>query len=169
MRIEPATMDEIDELADRWVELARGQRAYGSHLRPEANRASIRDALARGVVAGEVLVAREGESESEGGDGAGIAGFVTYGPEAADHEADVERGVVKNVYVRPDRRDEGIGSRLLAAAETRLADAGAELVSLEAMADNEDARRLYARRGYRPHRIELEKRLRSDTDTKEDR
>lgn len=158
MRIEPATMDEVDEVADQWTELARGQRAYGSHLRVEPNRSAIRDAVARGVVAGGVLVARDPEP----------VGFVMFGPENPTYEEDVERGVVQNLYVRPERRGEGIGSALLDAAEERLADAGAAVVSLEAMADNADARRLYRERGYRPHRVEFEKRLESDTDTKED-
>lgn len=157
MRIEAPAMEEIDEIADRWVDLARGQRAHGSHLLAERNRSSIRDTLARNVIADGVLVARDPD----------IVGFVTFGPETGAYEEDVDRGVVQNLYVRPDRRDEGLGARLLDAAEERLADAGADVVSLEAMAENADARRFYERNGYRPHRVELEKRLESDTDTKE--
>lgn len=158
MRIESATMDEVDEVADRWTDLARGQRAHGSHLRVEANRSAIRNAVARDVVTGGVLVARDPE----------LVGFVTFGPESPAYEEDVERGVIRNLYVRPERRGEGVGSALLDAAEERLADTGAEVVSLEAMADNRAARRFYRRNGYSPHRIEFEKRPESDTDTKDD-
>jgi ribosomal protein S18 acetylase RimI-like enzyme len=74
---------------------------------------------------------------------------------------------VQNIYVTPNHRGEGIGSELLAEAETRLAEAGADAVSLEVMADNEGARRFYRRHSYGPHRVELEKSVESDTLTKE--
>ncbi len=53
-------------------------------------------------------------------------------------------------------------------AEELLRQAGADILALEAMADNESARRFYRRHGYRPHRVELEKSMRSDTHSKED-
>lgn len=154
IRIETPEMDEADLLADLWVQLARDQRAYESHLRPAANRASIREAVARHVVTGGVLVARDGE----------VVGFVMYGLETGEFEQGVTRGVVRNLFVRPERQNEGIGSRLLAAAERELADAGADVVSLEAMAANEDAIRFYERHGFRLHRVEFEKRIDGDPD-----
>ncbi|WP_313695407.1 GNAT family N-acetyltransferase [Halorarum halobium] len=159
--IEAATMEDADRLTDMWVSLAAGQRAHGSSLRADANRAVARDAVARHVVAGGLLLARGSD---------GICGFVMFGPETGSYEQDVERGVIRNLYVRPADRDRGIGSRLLAAAEATLADEGADVASLEAMAANEDARRFYDRAGYEEHRIELEKPLgaaESDTDSKE--
>ncbi|PSP54586.1 hypothetical protein BRC82_09600 [Halobacteriales archaeon QS_1_67_19] len=87
--------------------------------------------------------------------------------EAGAYEQDADRGIVQNVYVVERRRNEGIGSSLLAAAEAALTDAGADAVALEVMADNEAARRFYRRHGYDPHRVELEKPVESDTLTKE--
>jgi len=156
--VEPAAVEDVSELADRWVELAEGQRAFGSHLLADENRESVRDALARQAVADRLLVARDDGS---------IVGFVSFTPESGAYEQDVDRGIVRNIYVDPDRRGEGVGSTLLEAAEATLAEAGAETVALDVLADNEAARRFYRRHGYRPHRVELEKRPESDTLTKE--
>jgi ribosomal protein S18 acetylase RimI-like enzyme len=146
--IEAATTDEVDAIVDRWVDLARGQRDHGSHLLSEANRGVVRDAVSRHVVTGGLLVARADDRR---------VGFVMFGPETGSYEQDSDRGVVENIYVVPDRRGEGVGSALLAAAETELTDAGADAVVLEAMTGNEGARRFYRRHGYEPHRVELEK------------
>lgn len=160
MSIEPATMVAAEELAELWVALARDQRAHGSHLQPEANRESVREGLARGIITGGVLVARA-EDDS-------IAGFVQFSPENEAYAQDITRGVVENLYVRPDYRDDGIGSELLEAAEKQLFDAGADRVRLEVLAANEAACRFYARHGYTPHRVELEKAPENDNHTKED-
>lgn len=154
MKIEPAGTGEADRLADLWVDLAEGQRAFGSHVLAADNRTAARESLVRHAVVGEVLVAREDDR---------VLGFVSFVPESGGFERDVDRGVVENLFVVPGRRSEGIGTALLEAAEERLADAGADLVTLEAMADNEDALRFYRQRGYAAHRIELER----ETDTSE--
>jgi len=156
--IEPATLTDVDPLVDLWVDLARDQRAYDSHLAGEANRTPVREALAQHVVTDGVRVARAD----------GIVGFVMFGLEQGDYEQTVTRGVVHNLFVVSGSRGHGVGSALLGAAESALARAGADVVSLEAMAANERARRFYERHGYRPHRVELEKPARSDTHSKED-
>lgn len=148
MRIEPPVMDDCEAIADLWVQLARGQRSHGSHLLAEENRALVRERVVRSVATAGVLVARDPE----------IVGFVMFGPEVGDYEQDVSRGVIQNLYVRPGRRGEGVGSALLEAAERRLVERGADVVSLEVMAGNEAAVRFYRRHDYRSHRIELEKR-----------
>jgi len=166
MRIGSATPADVEALADLWVALAADQRQHGSHLLAGANRAAIREALARAVVADGLRVARED------GD---LLGFVSFTVEHGDYGTDATRGTVTNVYVRPADRGRGIGGALLDAAETALRTAGADVVALEAMVDNERARRLYRRRGYHPHRIEYEKSLTdppagadgSDNDTSE--
>lgn len=167
MRIESPATDDADAIADQWVALAREQRAFGSHLAAEANRATIREAIVRHIVADELLVARaeSGDDADEPADG--VMGFVMFGPEGERYEQDVSRGIVRNVVVASERRNEGIGTELLAAAESALHEAGYEAVALSVLADNAAARRWYARLGYIPHRVELEKRLESDTDKPE--
>ncbi|MCU4799624.1 GNAT family N-acetyltransferase [Halobacteria archaeon HArc-gm2] len=154
MEITTSTVDDVDAVVDQWVSLARGQREYDSHITPERNRATIREATLRRIVADELLVAREDEE---------LAGFVMFTVESGQYEQDVQRGVVQNLYVAPTHRRRGIGTRLLAAAEERLADNGVDRVALNVMAANEGARRFYRRHGYEPHRVELEKPVESDT------
>lgn len=162
MEVVPADTDDADALAELWVELAAGQRAYGSHLLAESNRASVREAVLRHIVTGGLFVARDPS----------IVGFVMFGPEFGDYEQDVTRGVVRNLFVVPERRGEGIGRALLETAEAELTDLGVDVVSLDVLAANEAAQRFYRRRGYRPQRVELEKRTgesaESDTDSRED-
>lgn len=152
--ITTTSTDDVDEIVDQWVDLARGQRAYGSHVAPESNRAAVREAALRRIVSDELLVARkDGE----------LVGFVMFTVESGQYEQDVRRGVVQNLYVDPDYRRRGIGTELLGAAEDSLAGRGVDRVALNVLAANEAARRFYRRSGYEPHRVEVEKSVESDT------
>jgi ribosomal protein S18 acetylase RimI-like enzyme len=158
--IERGGTGDTDAVAELWAALAEGQRDHGSHLLADDNRTPAREAAAQYAVTGGLFVARLTESgldaapELDPGD---LAGFVTASRATDGFETDIVRGVVRNIYVRPPARGQGIGTSLLAAAEAHLADQGATVVSLEAMATNEAARRFYRRHGYTPHRVEMEK------------
>lgn len=152
--IEAPTMADQERLVDLWVELAADQRQHGSHLAAEGNRDRVHESLARQIALGEVLVARRGE---------GIVGFVAYTIEGSTFARTATRGLIQNIYVCPDERGQGIGSRLLDAGEQRLTEQGADVLSLEVMARNEAGRRFYDRHGYGPHRVTLEKSTESDT------
>jgi len=156
--IEAADADESEEVASLWVNLAAGQRGFGSHLLAEANRGQIREAIVRHIVSNTLVVARDD----------GIVGFAMFTVESGGYTQDRTRGIVENLYVEPAYRDGGVGTRLLAAAETRLKERGVDTIALEVMADNEDARRFYREHGYEPHRVELEKSVESDTHSKGD-
>ena len=166
MRIEPATTDDVGALVDAWVELAATQRRHGSHLADEANREAIRPILAYHAVEGTCLVARAAPGEVSGPDG-DVLGFVNFGLEEAGLSGDATRGLVHNVFVEPGFRGEGVGSALLDAAEAALAERGADVVAIEALADNEAARRLYRRRGYDLHRVQYERTTETDTSESE--
>jgi ribosomal protein S18 acetylase RimI-like enzyme len=155
--IETATVEDVEEVRGLWVRLAAGQRDHGSHILPEANRERISESVARHAVGETLLVARDDD----------IVGFVMFTVETGTYEQDCTRGIVENLYVLPEHRNEGIGTALLGAAETALFDRGVDTISLDAMADNERARAFYRRRGYEPHRVELEKRAESDTHSKD--
>lgn len=146
MRIEPAGMADLDTVVDQWLHLARDQRAYGSHLRADANERVIRFELAAHIADDTLLVARTDR----------ILGFVSFGIPEGSLEEDTTRGVIHNLYVIPAARNEGVGSRLIEAAETELANRGASVVALEVLARNHAARRLYLTHGYTPHRLEYE-------------
>jgi ribosomal protein S18 acetylase RimI-like enzyme len=158
-RIEPAVAEDVDALTDLWVALVADQRSHGAHLLAEANRARVAEYLANFVATDSVVVARDPT--------AGIVGFAMFRIESGAYEQDVTRGIVDNVFVCEGYRDAGVGSRLLDAAEAELADDGADVAALSVLADNDAARRLYERRGYEPHRLDMERPLESDTSSKE--
>jgi|GEM_PF-236180 len=180
--IGPARAADVDRVADLWVELARGQRGYGSELLGMGNRTAIRESLARSAVTGELLLARASVGGEGGGDAAAggedrakndgaakdrgdvadgaaagtdaeVVGFVSFALDRGSFERERTRGIVTNLYVVPERRGEGIGSRLLDAAERALAELGAATITLESMAANDRARGFYRDRGYAPHRV----------------
>jgi ribosomal protein S18 acetylase RimI-like enzyme len=173
VRIDAATADDADAVVEMWLSLATGQRSYGSHLLAEDNSEQIRDAIARHIVLDGIRVARiQDDATESNAQTDALAGFVMFGLETGAYAQDVSRGVVRNLYVRPDHRGDGVGATLLEAAEAALDDAGADVVTLEAMEANDRARSFYAQEGYQPHRIEFEKSLggvdRNDTHTRED-
>ncbi len=59
-------------------------------------------------------------------------------------------GEIESLAVLPSHRGQGIGSRLLDALERELSSIGIRDLILGVLAGNEDAIRLYRRRGYRP-------------------
>jgi ribosomal protein S18 acetylase RimI-like enzyme len=153
MEIESPDTTVASAVTDMWVDLAAGQREYGSHLLAGDNRARIRESVVRHIVTDSLLVARD--------DGA-LVGFVMFSVESGSFEQDVRRGVVENLFVAESHRHETVGQKLLEAAEATLADRGVAVVGLEVMAGNEAAREFYRSNGYELHRVELEKPI--DTD-----
>jgi ribosomal protein S18 acetylase RimI-like enzyme len=158
--VEPASPAEAAAVADLWVALATDQRRHGSHLRAEASRDAIRASLARHAADGGLTVAR---SDGE------LVGFVRFDVERGPLTQDCTRGVVRDLFVAPAARDDGVGTRLLDAAEAALRDRGADVVAVEALARNADAIRFYERQGYRPHRIEFEREVENDKRPRGDR
>lgn len=157
--IEPAESDDVAELVELWIDLATDQRRYGSRLRPTANRPVVREAMARRAVSETALLARRNGT---------ALGFVTFELRTGRYRQDAVRGLIDNLYVRAGDRNDGIGGALLARAETELEARGADTVSLQVMARNDDAERFYRRHGYGQHRIELEKPINGDTENTND-
>lgn len=150
--IEPPSVDELDSLADCWVDLAREQRAHGSHVLPDANRDRIRSIFGAHHASETVLVARL--------DGT-LVGFGTFAVERGALEIDSDRGHLSNLYVKPSFRGRTIGTALLRAIESTLTERGVSVLTLEVLADNEAARRFYRSNGYTAQRISMEHSLES--------
>lgn len=55
---------------------------------------------------------------------------------------------VEDLFVLPEHRDGGVGSRLLDEAEAQTRSRGFDRIGLGVAVDNDGARRLYSRRGY---------------------
>ena len=167
MSIERPDADAVEEIADLWVDLAAEQRTVGSHLRAEENRGTITENLRRPVAADGLYVAVADDGDDYVADAGTILGFVMFNAGNDLLATSTTRGTIENLYVRPDYRDSGIGSELIATAERKLAARGVEAVKLEVLADNEAARRFYRRHGYEPHRVQLEKQVESDNHSKD--
>ncbi|WP_267639447.1 GNAT family N-acetyltransferase [Haloarchaeobius amylolyticus] len=156
MPIEPATLQDLETLADQWVDLAREQRPHGSAILPDENRDRILQHFAHHIVDDDVLVDRLDDR---------IVGFVMFGQNTGNLELDTDRGIVHNLYVLPEYRGAGRGTALLGAAEDALTDRGIETIQLEVMAANTEAREFYDRAGYHQHRVVMEKRVGVESDT----
>ncbi|ALG82500.1 GNAT family N-acetyltransferase [Halanaeroarchaeum sulfurireducens] len=143
------SIEDVADITSLWVALVEDQREHGAHLLGEENRADGRAVIEQYVHADGLAIAREGEGK--------LVGFVMFHVERGLYEQDVRRGIVENVFVVPDRRGEGIGSRLLDFAESELADRNAAVVALSVLADNEAALEWYRERGYHPHRLTMER------------
>lgn len=160
-------MADVDRVTELWVALAREQHDHQSHLCASENRDSIRSSMAHHVVTETLLVARRHGQ---------VIGFVSFMVEKEGLTLSITRGRIQNLYIEPTERGEGIGTQLLDEAETLLKEKGVEVIAIEAMAENHDARRLYRRRGYEPHRITFERLIagagecdsKNDTYSKED-
>ncbi|TYT61577.1 GNAT family N-acetyltransferase [Natrialba swarupiae] len=164
MIVEPATPDDLEAITELWVRLARDQCSHGSYVRPDPNRTTMRETLAAYQATDGLLVARvDGE----------IVGFASFSVEHGALELEATRGSLSNLYVEPDYRGRGIGSALLEAVEAAFEARDVEVLVLEVMAENEEARRFYRRHGYDPLRVTMERSLagrsENDTHSKEDR
>jgi ribosomal protein S18 acetylase RimI-like enzyme len=64
-------------------------------------------------------------------------------------------GFLDIVYVRPEARRSGLGAQLVREAVTRLREAGVEMLELEVLASNTEARAIYERWGLKPVELTL--------------
>jgi GNAT superfamily N-acetyltransferase len=64
-------------------------------------------------------------------------------------------GFLEVVYVRPEARRGGLAAQLVRETATRLREAGAEMLELEVLASNADARAIYERWGFKPVELTL--------------
>ena len=80
------------------------------------------------------------------------AGFLLLLDELPDEVTTLPQGFVAYMAVDPQQRRSGIGSALLAAAEDEARRRGLPYMALMVTEENEAARRLYRRSGYRTER-----------------
>ena len=93
--------------------------------------------------------AADGTSVTDAIDAASVLGFVV-GDLVPNHGRAL--GHVKDLAVHPDRRGEGVGSRLLAEALATLGRESVHSVKLEVRVDNDGARALYRSFDFEPLR-----------------
>ena len=141
VRIAPATASHLDHL------LALAREFYAGERLPYDETVLRRAYAALWAVPlhGAVWLARDGDELA--GYGVLACGFSL---EYAGRDAFVDE-----LYVRPDRRDRGIGSRILDAMEAECRRQGIAALHLEVDHDNAAGRRLYRRRGFVDHERHL--------------
>lgn len=93
-------------------------------------------------------------------DGGGLAGFIWV---AIRMDLQGTYGSVDQVYLKSEYRRQGLGGKLMEAAHQYIASHGLESARLYVTRDNDDAVNLYQRLGYGAIRLEMEKRI--DTDS----
>ena len=64
-------------------------------------------------------------------------------------------GFLEVVYVRPEARQGGVAAQLVREVVARLREAGAEMLELEVLASNTEARAIYERWGFKPVELTL--------------
>jgi len=86
-------------------------------------------------------------------------GFLLFLDQLPDEVTTLPQGFVAYMAVEPDHRGVGVGAALLAAAEGEARRRGLPYMALMVTEENEAARKLYHRSGYRTERRLLCKRL----------
>jgi ribosomal protein S18 acetylase RimI-like enzyme len=136
MRIVVATVSEIDDVA---LLLAAQFEEHSIAFDQSVLRAAIRGAASQ-PARGEFLLARDDRS-------LGLAYLAyTWTLEHGGLSAWLEE-----LYVIPEARSHGIGSRLLRSAMAHAKTAGCAAIDLEVASDHARAAHLYARAGFRQH------------------
>jgi GNAT superfamily N-acetyltransferase len=154
IRTRPMTAPEFDAIRSRLIsEYAAEHVAAGTWTEEEAEHraaAQTDDLLPRGV-ATPGMVMLVGESP-EGG----VVGFVWL---AVQRGGGGSGAWVYDIEVVPDRRGQGYGRLLLAAAEAEAARHGADSIGLNVFGPNHVARRLYESAGYDVTALQMRKGL----------
>lgn len=134
MRVRPAAESDLPVLLDMMEDFNRHEQIAWERGPGEA---PLR-ALIRGPELGLVCLAERGDAAL------GYA-IVTWG---FDLEWSGRDAFLTELYVRPDRRGEGLGARLLDEALALARDRGARAIHLVVRHDNAGARRIYERAGF---------------------
>jgi GNAT superfamily N-acetyltransferase len=150
-------MGELEAVLEHWLELVESQQQYGESLEREPNRLPLREQLATAIASEEVFVAAAPDET--------IRGFVHCGLEDGPLASRDDCGRIRALYVAPQHRTAGIGTRLLDAAEADLLDRGCNRLLVDVLAANEPARALYSDRSYEPHRLTLTRQPEVETTT----
>lgn len=99
------------------------------------------------------------------GEFAGFVGWLVAEDDAVQETPDSNRyGYIKDIFVAPRHRSQGVAQRLLATAEQYLAKTGVTRLRLNVLANNLTARRAYERYGFEQYEMVYEKRIRQSAD-----
>ena len=136
--VRPATLDDVDGI--RRVAEAGWEAAYGDILAPETRARCLAEWYSPEAVERAVTEPSVGYFVAVDD---GVVGYAS---------GDVTRtesvGRLSSLYVHPDRWGDGVGTRLLDAVETNLADRGASEMRILVLAENAVGVEFYRSRGF---------------------
>jgi GNAT superfamily N-acetyltransferase len=139
--IRPATADDLPLAHELW--LGFGAEVADAPWRDPDQDEEL-DEIDRLVTEGVVLLAEEDDGA------AGIAFGSMTGTRVAE---------LRGLYVRPAARRAGVAAELMREFAARVRGLGAEVVELDVLVHNEDARAVYERWGFQPVEVQLAVRL----------
>ncbi len=148
MHYRTADVSDLEALVTLWEALAEAQLAHESRVLTDQNEVPIRKRLGQRIAEEGVEVATD--------DGRPI-GFVTYRLQQGPLAVAETIGLIEYLFVTPEYRRRGIGSTLLARAESALEARGATVIDIEVLAENDAAQSFYEAHGYGVHRLRLTK------------
>ena len=155
-KIKSADKDTLTSLINDYVkEYVPTEKVYPAKYDPHIGKIYF-DEIAKKDSNFLVLIAEDGGREI----GFSIAEVHKFGRiEKAYFEGD-RRGEVWDIYVKPEFRGNGVGRQLLEEIEKELLKQGCQNITLNSVAmDNESARRMYEKMGYRPFNMRYYKRV----------
>ena len=152
VRIDTATPGDIDDIVASAAALVADDAARYDPATTNIDWAAVHgSAYASALLAGEhnlVLLARDGD---------GAIGHLVGRLHRGNSLHPVAVAELESIYVYPDHRGRGVGNRLVDAFADWAAARGAGRLSVTAYAANEGALRFYARHGFAPRSVILDR------------
>jgi GNAT superfamily N-acetyltransferase len=151
--------DRLEELVEFWKLLHRHQ----ASVCPEVAGLSVLSESASAEIVGEMYrewLSRPDSFAFVAEDEGKPVGYVIGFYEEPHFMWETGRvGHVDSFYVLPETRGQGVGRRLMEAAYAAMREAGASIVALEMVADNEVARRFYEQEGFTTTFVQMHRSL----------
>ena len=138
VEVRPATLDDVDGI--RRVAEADWEAAYGDILAPETRARCLTEWYSPETVERAVTEPSVGYFVAVDD---GVIGYAS-----GDVTRSESVGRLSSLYVHPDRWDSGVGTRLLDAVESTLADRGATELRILVLAENAVGVEFYRSRGF---------------------
>jgi ribosomal protein S18 acetylase RimI-like enzyme len=156
MEIVPLAGSKLDEIEPLWTQLLVHHAAAEPEMatRPRAESWRLRRAAYETWLAGDGF----GMLARDAGETIGYAMVNIEGPDET-WDLGPRTAELETLVVRPHRRGDGIGSRLVDAVDSNLSKLGIENVLVGVVAGNVDALRFYERLGWRVRYLTLHRHL----------
>ncbi|MGM0509846.1 MAG: N-acetyltransferase family protein [Thermoplasmatota archaeon] len=153
MNIRQAKMEDIDDLAELWYDLATMHEDIMEGYELSEDPKSAWTEMMEDFIENPNWRTFIAEDD-------GIVGFVTVGlRKRADFFRRQKMGMIMDLFVKEDRRGEGIGTALVSASESWIKEKGFEVAVLTVAPENQGAVDFWKEHGYRTYLYKQRKEL----------